>query len=249
MAKFILGDCFRLQTLKDAVMIKAVVFDLDGTLASFNVDYKAIRAEVKDFLVKRGLPASVLSLNESIFEMLKKAEIFMKNNGKSTKAISEIRNKALAIAEKYELEAAKTTSLLPGVLETLKALKKMNMKIGLCTINSEKSTNYILRRFGIAEFFDTVTPRNNVKYVKPSTEHLETTLKGLEVKPEEVMVVGDGITDMKCARELKAIAVGLPVGFSSPKELINAGANYLVTSITDLPTLIEYMKKTSEVTE
>jgi phosphoglycolate phosphatase len=249
MAKFILGDCFRLQTLKDAVMIKAVVFDLDGTLASFNVDYKAIRAEVKDFLVKRGLPASVLSLNESIFEMLKKAEIFMKNNGESTKAISEIRNKALAIAEKYELEAAKTTSLLPGVLETLKALKKMNMKIGLCTINSEKSTNYILRRFGIAEFFDTVTPRNNVKYVKPSTEHLETTLKGLEVKPEEVMVVGDGITDMKCARELKAIAVGLPVGFSSPKELINAGANYLVTSITDLPTLIEYMKKTSEVTE
>jgi len=249
MAKFILGDCFRLQTLKDAVMIKAVVFDLDGTLASFNVDYKAIRAEVKDFLVKRGLPASVLSLNESIFEMLKKAEIFMKNNGESTKAISEIRNKALTIAEKYELEAAKTTSLLPGVLETLKALKKMNMKIGLCTINSEKSTNYILRRFGIAEFFDTVTPRNNVKYVKPSTEHLETTLKGLEVKPEEVMVVGDGITDMKCARELKAIAVGLPVGFSSPKELINAGANYLVTSITDLPTLIEYMKKTSEVTE
>ncbi len=238
-----------LQTLKDAVMIKAVVFDLDGTLASFNVDYKAIRAEVKDFLVKRGLPASVLSLNESIFEMLKKAEIFMKNNGESTKAISEIRNKALAIAEKYELEAAKTTSLLPGVLETLKALKKMNMKIGLCTINSEKSTNYILRRFGIAEFFDTVTPRNNVKYVKPSTEHLETTLKGLEVKPEEAMVVGDGITDMKCARELKAIAVGLPVGFSSPKELINAGANYLVTSITDLPTLIEYMNETSEVTE
>jgi phosphoglycolate phosphatase-like HAD superfamily hydrolase len=49
---------------------------------------------------------------------------------------------------------------------------------------------------------------------------------------------------MKCARELKAIAVALPTGVSNPKELITSGANYLITSITDLPTLIEYVNKT-----
>jgi HAD superfamily hydrolase (TIGR01549 family) len=226
--------------------VKAVVFDLDGTIASFNVDYKAVRAEVRSFLIRAGLPASVLSINESIFEMLKKTEIFMKNNGKSEKAFMDIRKKASEIAEQYELEAAKTTSLLPGILEILKALKKMNLKIGLCTINSEKSTNYILKRFAIAEFFDAITPRDGVKYVKPSTEHLEATLKALEVNPEETMVVGDGVSDMKCARELNAIAVGLPTGVSSPKELINSGANYFITSITDLPTLIGYINKTSE---
>ncbi|MEM3536494.1 MAG: HAD hydrolase-like protein, partial [Candidatus Bathyarchaeia archaeon] len=128
--------------------IKAVVFDLDGTLASFNIDYRAVRAEVRSLLLRAGLPASVLSPNESIFEMLKKTEIFMKNNGQTQKAFIEIRRKVLAIAEKYELEAAKATSLIPGVMETLQALKKMNLKLGLCTINSEKSTNYILKRFG-----------------------------------------------------------------------------------------------------
>jgi HAD superfamily hydrolase (TIGR01549 family) len=223
--------------------VKAVVFDLDGTIASFNVDYKAVRAEVRSFLTRAGLPASVLSINESIFEMLKKTEIFMKNNGRSSKAFMDIRKKASEIAEKYELEAAKTTSLLPGILEILKALKKMNLKIGLCTINSEKSTNYILKRFAIANFFDAVTPRDDVKYVKPNAEHLEATLRALEVNPEETMVVGDGVSDMKCARELNAIAVGLPTGVSSPKELINSGANYFITSITDLPTLIEYINK------
>jgi HAD superfamily hydrolase (TIGR01549 family) len=228
-------------------MIRAVVFDLDGTLASFNVDYKAVRADVRDFLIKRGLPASILSVNESVFEMLKKTEIFMKNNGKTAKAVNEIREKALAIAEKYELEAAKTTSLLPGVLEMLKALKEIGLKIGLCTINSEKSTSYILKRFRIAKFFDAVTPRNSVKYVKPNVEHLEATLKTLGVKSEETMVVGDGVSDVKCAKELKAVAVGLPIGVSSPKELINAGANYLVTSITDLPILIEYLNKSREL--
>jgi HAD superfamily hydrolase (TIGR01549 family) len=170
----------------------------------------------------------------------------MKNNEKSEKTMDDIRKKALAIAEEYELEAAKTTSLLPGVLEALSDLNNIKLKVGLCTINSEKATNYILKRFRIAEFFDAVTSRDSVKYVKPSVEHLETTLKALEVKSEEAIVVGDGISDIKCARELKTIAVGLPSGVSSSKELISAGANYLITSITDLPTLIECINKTSE---
>jgi HAD superfamily hydrolase (TIGR01549 family) len=226
--------------------VKAVVFDLDGTIASFNIDYMTVRAEVRSLLISIGLPASVVSANESIFEMLKKTEIFMKNNGKSVRAMENTRGKALAIAEKYELEAAKGTSLLPGVTEMLKAVKKLKMKIGLCTINSEKSTDYILKRFKIADYFDAVTPRNKVKYVKPNTEHLEATLEALEVKPDEAIVVGDGTSDMKCARELKAMAVGLPTGVSSQKELIASGANYIVTSLTDLPTLIEHINETSE---
>ncbi len=227
--------------------IKAVIFDLDGTLANFNIDYKAVRAEVRSFLVKVGLPASILSLNESVFEMLKKAKIFLKNNGKSDETFSEIRRKALAIAEKYELEAAKTTSLFSGALETLKALKEKGLKLGLCTINSEKSVNYILKRFEIAKFFDAVVPRDKVKNVKPNIEHLNVAMKVLKVSPEETVVVGDSWIDMKCARELKAIAVGLPTGISSPKELAAAGANYFITSITDLPTLIEYLNKTLEL--
>jgi HAD superfamily hydrolase (TIGR01509 family) len=219
--------------------VKAVVFDLDGTIASFNLDYMIVRSDVRGLLMNKGLPASVLSSNESIFEMLKKTEIFLKNNGKSERAIQKVRNEALAIAEKYELEAAKTTGLLPGVAETLRALKKMGLKLGLCTINSEKSTNYILKRFGIAEFFDAVITRNKVKYVKPNIEHLEATLKALKVNPEEALLVGDGARDMQCARELKVIAVGLPMEVSSEKELMASGANYLITSIIDLPTLIE----------
>lgn len=226
--------------------IKAVIFDLDGTLASFNIDYRAVRAEVRSFLMRVGLPASILSLNESIFEMLKKAKIFLKNNGKSDKTFSELRSRALAIAEKYELEAAKTTSLFPGVLETLKTLRKTGLKLGLYTINCGKSVNYILKKFKITEFFDAIIPRNKVKNVKPNIEHLKVAIKTLKVSPEETVVVGDSWIDMQCARELKAIAVGLPTGVSSPKELVASGANYFITSITDLPALIGYLNKTFE---
>jgi phosphoglycolate phosphatase-like HAD superfamily hydrolase len=223
--------------------IKAIIFDLDGTIAAFNLDYRMVRVEVRSFLIGIGVPPSVLVVNESIFEMLKKTEIYLKNSGKTEGAIRKARENALAIAEKHEFEAAKNTRLLPGVLGGLKALKKMGLKLGLCTINSRKSTEYILQHFRIGDYFDGVVPRDNVKYVKPNIEHLEAAFKALKVKPREAMVVGDGGVDMRCAKELKAVAVGLPTGASSPKELIDSGADYLITSIAELPTIVESINK------
>jgi len=223
--------------------VKAVIFDLDGTLVGFNLDYRALRAEIRGYLAKVGVPASVLSLKENIFEMLKKTEIFVRNSGKSAEEMAAIRSEALGIAEKYELEAAMSTGVLSGAVETLKALKRMGLKIGLCTINSEKSASYILQRFKIAEFFDVTITRNMVSQVKPHPEHLQVVLKALSVVPEESVVVGDSSADMQCARELKTIAVGLPTGISTVQQLTNQGANYIITSITDLPVLIEKIKK------
>jgi pyrophosphatase PpaX len=224
--------------------VKTVIFDLDGTLASFNLDYKTVRAEVKGYLVKMGVPASLLSVNESIFEMLRKTETFVKNSGKLQKVLEEMRSEVLAMAEKYELEAAMCTSLLPGTVETLKALRGMGLKIGLCTINSEKSMNVILNRFGIADLFDVTVPRNKVNHFKPHPEHLEVALKALDASAKDTVVVGDSNTDMQSAKELKAIAVGLPTGVSTIDQLMSNGANYIITSITDLPTLIAQINKT-----
>jgi beta-phosphoglucomutase-like phosphatase (HAD superfamily) len=153
--------------------IEAVIFDLDGTIANFNLDYKAMRSEVRTYLISIHVPVSVLDVNESIFEMLKKAEIFIKNSSKSADAFEEVRARALSIAERYEMEAATTTSLLTGAVETLKDLKKMNLKMGLCTTSNEKAANYILQRFKIDGFFKVVVSRDRVKYVKPHTEQLE----------------------------------------------------------------------------
>ena len=99
--------------------VKAVVFDLDGTLAAFNLDYKTVRKLVKTYLVGRGVPAEILSLDESVFEMLRKTEAWAKNAGKSEAFVEELRKEALNTTESYELEAASRTNLLPCVVETL----------------------------------------------------------------------------------------------------------------------------------
>ena len=57
--------------------IEAVIFDLDGTLAHFNLDFKTLRSEVRSYLMRMGVPTSVLNVNESIFEMLNKIRDFL----------------------------------------------------------------------------------------------------------------------------------------------------------------------------
>jgi HAD superfamily hydrolase (TIGR01549 family) len=181
-------------------------------------------------------------VNESIFEMLSKAEIYMKNSDKQD-GFEKIRKQVLAIAEKYEIEAAASTSLMSGAVETLKTLEENNLKIGLCTTSSEKAMAYLLRRFKIEEHFKVVVPRDKVKYVKPSTEQFELALKTLGSKPQTTLIVGDSAVDMQSAKELKAIAVGYPSGMSSINQLKHSGANFIITALTDLPVLIKEINK------
>jgi len=219
------------------VTIKAVIFDLDGTIVNFNLDYKAVRADVIQFLTKQGFPSSIISVNESIFDILKKLEIYMRNHGEEEQ-ITKVKEDALSLVNRHELEAAHSTSLMPGALEALKELKKMGLKTALFTVNSEKSTSYILRCFRLKRFFDAVVTREHVWAVKPNPAHLEAVLRALGIEPEEAVVVGDSVGDMKCAKELNVVAVGMTAGISSPEELNRAGATYLVSSFAELLTLI-----------
>lgn len=223
--------------------IEAVIFDLDGTLTAFNLDYKSLRGEIRGHLMRTGVPASVLSVKENLFEMLAKAELYFKNTAKSAQVYKDTRQECFAIAERYEMEAAKLTSLQPGAVETLKELQKLKLKVGLCTISSEVATNYILQRFKIAEYFQAVVSRDKVALVKPNPEQLETALKSLDVKPIDTIVVGDSVTDMQSAKDLKAIAVGILTGIATQKQLTAAGANYIIATLSDLPILIRNMKK------
>ncbi|RLI34831.1 hypothetical protein DRO55_06010, partial [Candidatus Bathyarchaeota archaeon] len=156
--------------------IRAVVFDLDGTLVEFKLDYKTLRADVINLLASRGLPRSLFSLKESVFNMLRKAEVSMRNNGKGEDEIREIRDAILSIADRYELEAARRTNLISGVIPTLKALKGMSLKMGLFTINGVKATEYILQRFRLKGFFDVIVPRDFVPSTKPDPAHLREAL-------------------------------------------------------------------------
>ena len=167
----------------------------------------------------------------------------MKENGKDEQEFVKLKENVIAVVERYEAKAARETNLILGIVETLKTLKRMRLKIALFTANGEKSTNHILRRFRLRQFFDTIITRESVLAVKPDPAHLEAALKALKVRPEEAIVVGDSVRDIQCARRLKVLAVGVATGFSSIEELARAGADYLASSSTDIPTIVQQLSR------
>jgi phosphoglycolate phosphatase len=225
------------------VKIKAVIFDLDGTIVDFKLDYKASRAEIIQYLREEGLPQSMFSIKDNLFDILNKVEIFLKNHRKA-KHVEKVKRSIFSVAEKYEMEAARTTSIIPGIREVLKTLKEeMKMKLALFTVNGKNSVNHILQAFNLKRYFDAVITRDDVSMVKPNPIHLKTALDALKVKPKEAIVVGDSVWDMKSAQAVNVFAVGTTTGIASPRELANAGAHCIITSPTDIITLIEQLNE------
>ncbi len=223
-------------------MIKAVIFDLDGTLKEFNLDIKACRTKIINLLTQRGFSRSLFLLNESAFDMLKKVKKSpITKDGKSN--FTKIKDMVFSVVEEFELEAARTAKIFEDIPETLKALRDMKLKIALCTISSEKTTKYVLKRFHLEQFFDAVVTRESVFEVKPHPTHLEAALDALKVRSQEAVLVGDSIKDIECAVQLNVLAVGVTTGLSSLEELTCSGAHYIASSVTDIPILVEQLNR------
>lgn len=220
-------------------MIKAVIFDLDGTLKEFNLDIKACRTKIISLLTQRGFSRSLFSLNESAFDMLKKVKKYLITEDGKKQDFAKIKDMIFSVVEDFELEAARTAKIFAGIPETLKALRDMKLEIALCTISSEKTTNYILKRFHLEQFFDAVITRDSVFEVKPHPKHLEAALDALKVRSQEAVLVGDSVKDIECAIQLNVLAVGVTTGLSSIEELTCSGAHYIASSANEIPILIQ----------
>jgi len=224
-------------------MIRAVIFDLDGTLIAFNLDIKACRIEVINLLTKQGFPSSLFSLKESAFDMLVKVQKYLIAEGIEKQEFVKFRKMVFSVVESFELEAARTTKMFAGIPKTLQTLRDMNLKIALCTISGEKATSYLLKRFHLEQFFDAIITREFVAGVKPHPAHLEAALHALKVRSQEAMLVGDSVKDMECAGQLDVLAVGVATGISSIEELSHSGAHYLASSASDIPILIQQLNR------
>jgi len=218
--------------------IKAIVFDLHGTIVEYKVNSKAARAEVIQFLTSQGIPVSFFSPNESYFDALNKLESYVKEHPTEGLYYHRLRKCVFDILDKYEMENIESTCLIPGMLQILQTLNRMGFKLGLLTVNGQKATDVILKRYGLNCYFQAVISREAAPRFKPNPLHLEALLAALEVVPKEVVVVGDSVSDVKVAHALKAIAIGVLGGLASKEDLLRAGTDYISDSPADLLSII-----------
>lgn len=218
--------------------IRGAIFDLDGTLISFKIDYIKARQEVIDFLKKEAIPQNLLTDNLGIFKTFKIVEKYLKSIQMGLVKLPEIKSRINQIVSFYELEGAKNTNLMEGTLELLAFLKGQDYKIGLFTLENRRITNFILNRFSIGEFFNSVVTRDDVQNFKPDPEHLNKVLENLSLNPNEVIVVGDNPVDIQCAKHVGAIAIAIITERHTIDELENEGADILINSLGEVKNIL-----------
>ncbi|MHA1238973.1 MAG: HAD family hydrolase [Candidatus Odinarchaeia archaeon] len=213
--------------------IKGVVFDLDGTLVAFKIEYMKAKKEVEEYLRSLGIPEHLFN-KTPIFTGLIKILDFLKKKGVTDNELSLIKQRVNEIASKYEFDAANKTSLLPGVKEVLEYIKKRGLKIGLFTINQRKVVEYLLNKMNIKHYFDAVVTRDDVDEPKPSSKHLIAVLEKLNLKPEEVLVVGDHPIDFDAANKMGATTIGVETRMNGAELRRRGGVTHTIKNIREV---------------
>ncbi|MGQ9780648.1 MAG: HAD family hydrolase [Nitrososphaeria archaeon] len=215
-------------------MIKAVFFDLDGTLVEFKLDVGRSKAEVLKLIISMVPNIEGLDGTKSYYHMLDEV-----SNSVDFQTYEKIRASLYAILDKYEEAAAKRTRLREGALNTLMYLKTSGRKIALLTNSGRSAVDYVLQRFNIGKYFDKVLTRDELKFMKPSPEGIYHLLNFFDLNPEECVIVGDGVIDIIPSRIAGLKSIIVSGGYGTIEKVVQEKPDYLISSLSDLASLIE----------
>ena len=148
-------------------MLKAIIFDMDGTITRPHIDWKALRNRV-------GVPEG-----HTIMAHIENLE--------PTEA-----SRAEAIVREIELDAAQNAVLNPGVEELLEQLHVHPLKLALVTNNHRQAMEHVVATFGLE--FHLLLSREDAQ-LKPAPDLLELAIRRFGLTTSQVCCVGDGRYD------------------------------------------------------
>jgi len=208
---------------------EAILFDYDGTLAILNLDFAAMRRHLHLFTVAQGIsPQELHGLD--ILEMLEWATGWLRQH--APEQADRYARDAEQLIQNMEIEAARSSGLLPGVPELLAALRQEQIGIGIVTRNCDAAVRVTFPH--IDTYCQAFVPRNRVTQVKPHPAHLQAALDCLETTPERAIMVGDGAMDMQAGKALGMFSIGVLSGNTSRAKLLAHGADLVLASVADL---------------
>lgn len=160
--------------------IKAVIFDLDGTITRPYFDFDAIRKEM-------GLDGN----GGPVWEAIEKMPL-------------EQRRRTEEILHFHEQKAVVESKLNAGAKQTLQALREAGISIGILTRNRRSNALAVAAKHRLK--FDAVVGREEGP-VKPDAFGILKLCEQFGVAPEETLLVGDYLFDLQCAKAAGAGAV------------------------------------------
>ncbi len=188
--------------------IRALIFDLDGTL----IDSK--RDLIHSVNAMLGEMGRARLDEETISGYIGHGAPLLVSRALGSSAKEEELRRALdfflAYYEEHKLD---TTCAYSGVPEALAELSRKQVPMAVLTNKPVKISVRILEALGLASYFRVVYGGNSFETKKPDPFGALTILKEFGVAPRQAMVVGDSEVDVQTARNAGVIAVAVNYGF------------------------------------
>lgn len=217
-------------------MIKAVIFDMDGTLVDterlgikgWAAAAEELGVEIPLSLIKQFIGRTLPAVQALLAEHLGSAEL--------ADRAYEIHTAVRRKLSETELETK------PGAIEALRALHDAGYRLELATSSRRATASFNLERFGILPLFEAITCGEEVVNGKPDPEMYELAARKLDLPPEACAVVEDSPNGVRAGH-----AAGMPVfmvpDVIEPTPELTALCYRVLPSLHELPAAIAAMNE------
>ena len=209
------------------MVIRAVIFDLDGTLIDTTHEIQYIFNQLLEFysLPKRSFDFFKANIGNGVEDLLQKSL-----PDDYTEDISPMLEK---VKEIYAENLNKKSRPFNGITEILNLLNENGIQIGIITnkmhhlaircVDTFFSSHPIIT-FGAGYLY----PR------KPSPDSALVLADEFKTKPSEMLFIGDSSVDIKTAKNAGMVPIGVEWGNGTIEELLDAGAQEIFKKPHDL---------------
>jgi HAD superfamily hydrolase (TIGR01509 family) len=209
-------------------MVKAVIFDWDGTLAdtkravvqSFQKVLRETGCLVSDEFIERRMG---IGTKKTLEQALEECNVRFDDEMLENLAIEKIRIQA---------NLTEIVSLFDGAIELLEELQG-RIKIALATMSSRKVVGKLLSEKRIGGYFDVVVSADEIVKPKPDPEVFFISATKLGLKPEDCVVVEDSVFGVRAAKAAKMRCIAVSSGAYSREELEEENPDLMIDSLVE----------------
>jgi HAD superfamily hydrolase (TIGR01662 family) len=220
-------------------MIKAIIFDIGGTLVRTDVAImQAIDLALKQNNIKLKKPEAVIhDFGKSTYFNVKTA-VEVSYSGSDTE--DKIKKCFYAFKQIFPNDVLSSFILFPNTINILKSLKDKGVKLAIFTAFDRKEADFFLKKMKLSKFFHNIITVDDVDELRPHPDALILAAKKLKVKTSECIYVGDTIADIQMAKNAGMEVVCVKTGIQDNKKLVKEHPDYLVRDLNEM------MKKLSK---
>ncbi len=209
--------------------IHGIIFDLDGTLIEA---YEAIYVGLKEAFQYFGREIFPFS------DLKKYLKVDLEATLNQFFSSEEVLKGVPIMRRKYEEVYLDKTHFLDGAKEVLKILHSKGILMGVASNKFGRFSRGALRHLGVSDYFKSVIGAGDVPRNKPFPDMIHAALREMRLPPEEVVFVGDTLTDIDTGKQASVDVYALPTGFHSKMELSQKKPRRILKNLKELTQIV-----------